>query len=461
MKPSLKRKLYFHIFLVTVFIILANRFSTQALLLGQLEQRGWQDLGNTLLACESSLDQPGQFRLCAQQRDPLAVASVLSHAYHVCPARSSRADWPDPGCAHVEDTRASWSLKTQWSEGRVDVLQTEVQGESWWGARRSGQVDGPHVWLQASSIQALRDDLWNIRDRNLGYMLPVILVMLGLLTLYVSHLLMRPIRLLESTLSSLTSTNLGQSSNLQAPYQEFERIVEVFEDLRTRLSDSFQKARRFAGDASHELRTPLTILRGNAEQLINDLPVGSEHQVRMRMISEEIERLIDITEKLLLLSRADGNSMVKEESEFAISGFLEELVSDSQVFHPELTIRGAIQADQRWMCDQRLIQQLIYNLYSNAVKYNVPNGWIRVDLHPRGQDLVLEFENPSEDIPARLSELAFERFYRGNAAHSRKIDGLGLGLSLCQEIARLHGAALTLEVVSASTVVVRLVMPRG
>ena len=313
--------------------------------------------------------------------------------------------------------------------------------------------------MAGRAVANLRQRMWELRDRNLAYVLPFILTMLGFLTLWVAHLIMRPIRLLESTLSSVTSTNLGDSSNLEAPYVEFERIVSAFQDLRVRLRDSFAKARRFAADASHELRTPLTILRGNVEQLINQLPVGADSQVQMRMIGDEVERLIDITEKLLLLSRADGNSMVKEDSDFAISEFLEELVSDAHTFHPELVTRGEIEPHKVWSCDQRLIQQLIYNLYSNAVKYNVPQGWIHIRLQPEHDQWVLSFENPCEDIPVDLPKLAFDRFYRGNAAHSRKIDGLGLGLSLCQEIARLHGVQLTLSSPNGSTVLLRLVIP--
>ena len=459
MKPSLKRKLYWHVFLVAALIILSNRFATQTLLLGQLKETGLQEMGAALLKCEPVLGDPNQFRLCAQGLDPSRVTSVLTHGYQVCAGAPVASTESDSVCQKLLDIRAQWQLHERDQVEQVDVLHAIVQGEAWWGVRRTQQLNGPLVWLAESSITRLRSDLWSIRDRNLGYALPVILAMLGVLTLSIVYLVMRPIRLLESTLASLTSSNLSQTSNLQAPYAEFERIVQVFEDLRSRLSDSFLKARRFAADASHELRTPLTILRGNVEQLIHDLPLGSEHQVRMRMVSEEVERLVDITEKLLLLSRADGNSMVKDESEFLISEFLDELVSDAHLFHPELQMRSQIQPDVSCICDQRLIQQLIYNLYSNAVKYNVAEGWIRLDLQATPEQLVLDIENPSEDIPPQLSQLAFDRFYRGNAAHSRKVDGLGLGLSLCQEIARLHDAQLTLTTTENSTVLLRLVMP--
>lgn len=459
MKTSLKRKLYVHVILITAAIILFNRFAAQSLLHGQLMDQAWEDLSEAVVQCEPQLPEAIPFRHCAFDLQRDRITSMLTQDYAVCPVTGSNAA-VDPACSRLQGLKTQWTSKEVDARGqRVELLKVDTPEGLWMGGRLKTPTDAFQVWLPESSVSHLRQRMWALRDRNLAYVLPFILTMLGLLTLWVAHLIMRPIRLLESKLSLVTSSNLGDTSNLEAPYVEFERIVSTFEDLRVRLRDSFSKARRFAADASHELRTPLTILRGNVEQLINQLPVGSDSQVHMRMIGDEVERLIDITEKLLLLSRADGNSMVKEESNFPISEFLEELVTDAQTFHPELDTRGEIEPRKVWPCDQHLIQQLIYNLYSNAVKYNVSNGWIHIGLKSDHDQWVLSFENPCADIPAELPKLAFDRFYRGNAAHSRKIDGLGLGLSLCQEIARLHGAQLTLSSPTGSTVLLRLVIP--
>lgn len=459
MSPSLKRRMYVQILIITAAIILANRNVAQLLLLGQLQASSWQEMSVALQECEHAAGQVETLQQCVQAPSSASVTMLLISDYLICPSRQS-GGIGSPSCQALAARQGDWKISHPADgDARVDRMEVEAGDETWRGVRLASRPDGVQVWLSDASIKALRKKVWDLRDRNLAYTLPVILIMLGLLTLSLVYLILRPIRTFEKSISSMTSSNLGQRSNLVSPYREFDRMVEAFENLRARLDESFVKARRFAGDASHELRTPLTILRGNVEQMIIDLPVGSEHQVRMRMISDEVERLIDITEKLLLLSRADGNSMVKDEVLFPISDFLHELALDSQGFHPEIEMRCTIQPGLIWRCDQRLIQQLIYNLYSNAMKYNVQNGWIRMDLSSRGHELVLEFENPSESIPEQLSELAFERFYRGNAAHSRKIDGLGLGLSLCREIARLHEASLTLSVTTNSTVLVQLVMP--
>jgi signal transduction histidine kinase len=286
--------------------------------------------------------------------------------------------------------------------------------------------------------------------------------MLLLLTLYLTFVVMRPITTIQTKMSELTANTLDQSVNLQAPFKEFEPLVRVFDDLRFRLNDSFSKARRFAADASHELRTPLTILRGNVERLIHDLPIGSDAQIRMRSMSDEVERLIEITEKLLLLSRADANSLRRELAYVDVSQMLTQLVKDAHTFQSNLKISSTIAPDVVWYCDKTLVHQLIHNLYANAVNYNRDQGWIHFSLVRAEDEFQLTVENATSQVPSDLAERAFDRFYRGDASHARQVDGLGLGLSICLEIAKLHQAKLSLEVIDKQTVVARLsaAMPR-
>jgi signal transduction histidine kinase len=210
------------------------------------------------------------------------------------------------------------------------------------------------------------------------------------------------------------------------------------------------------------LRTPLTILRGGTERLINDLPTGSELQVRVRNMGDEVERLIDITEKLLLLSRADANSLARAFAPVDISEMLLQMLmlqDEEGEARARLTITSDIEPGIFWLCDNTLIVQLVHNLYENAQKYNLPQGWIRISLAREAEQFRLTIENPSISIPADLTAHAFDRFYRGDASHARQIDGLGLGLSICLEIAKIHHGNLSLSVTDRQTVVVTLTAP--
>ncbi len=100
------------------------------------------------------------------------------------------------------------------------------------------------------------------------------------------------------------------------------------------------------------------------------------------------------------------------------------------------------------------IIQVLQNLISNAIKYNLPNGWIRIDAYRQGATVLITISNCSKEIPVSDSEALlrsadrhriFDRFHRGDPARTRQVEGIGLGLSLAREIARAHGGDLTLD----------------
>ena len=93
------------------------------------------------------------------------------------------------------------------------------------------------------------------------------------------------------------------------------------------------------------------------------------------------------------------------------------------------------------------------------MNYNRPDGWIKFTLICDGHMLELAIENPSENIPSDLKEKAFDRFYRGDFARTRKVGGAGLGLSICHEIAILHQGSLSLEPTLSQSVIVTLRTP--
>jgi signal transduction histidine kinase len=458
MRRSFKLQIFIRLFFITGAIIGANRLIAQSFLTDQLRDRITHEMGEALSSCTSEFDDRTKFLMCFKDIYKGGLITNVSDFYVLCqrgqPARglSSSEQCPTTRVEPFKLTVPPLVVdQIQLLRGAFDT------SEVWLGAKFEGRVDGPEIWLRQSDADKMVDQMWELRDRNLVRVLPVVMVMLMLMTIYMVRVIFQPILSIEENMRRLNTSNLDQSARIRAPYREFEKLVEVFEGLRIRLNDGFIKARRFASDASHELRTPLTILRGQTEQLLHEVPVGSEVQIRMRRMSDEVERLIDITEKLLLLSRADANSLLQKLTHVNFSNQVLKLMSDAQSFQANLKITWDVQPDVMWHCDQTLIYQLIQNLYSNAVNYNRSGGWIHLSLNASDGALCLTVENSTNDVPLDLEARAFDRFYRGDASHTRQQDGLGLGLSICSEIAHLHQATLTLAASAQQTVVVRLV----
>ena len=109
--------------------------------------------------------------------------------------------------------------------------------------------------------------------------------------------------------------------------------------------------------------------------------------------------------------------------------------------------------------DPALFQQLINNLFTNAIKYNTPNGWVDIAAWSGGNTLHIRLSNPTSSIDTDFASKAFDRFSRGDVSHSRRIDGTGLGLSICREIALAHGGELSFDIFDHTIVTVELTAP--
>lgn len=457
MKKSFRWHLFIRIFIATVVIIYSNRLISQYLTTRHLHERIEQNIASTLEKCQGEASNPDVFLRCASKNSRGEALSSVSEYYMLCePQHGAGSPEQDIPCNRSASTDVSDTALSKSVSDAVQMRQQVIDSDDWLIFSLKKAPDDARVMIRSKDIEHYVNSIWNLRDRILALVAPVVITMLTFLTLYMTWVVMRPIRQLEDSLNRLSSDNLDKPLDLLPPYREFSKFVIVFEQLRERLNQSFLQARRFAADASHELRTPLTILRGNSERLIAELPTGSDAQVRMRLIGDEIERLIDITEKLLLLSRTDASSLRYDMKPVSLSEIIDELIDDALAFQPSVKIDSTIDPNILWVCDTSLVQQLVHNLYTNAVKYNVADGWIKISLTRRKDRFTLRIENPCDNIPADLPEHAFQRFYRADASRGRKVDGVGLGLSLCQEIARLHQADIRLEVVDGKTVVVTL-----
>ncbi|OYY19943.1 MAG: hypothetical protein B7Y59_02275 [Burkholderiales bacterium 35-55-47] len=461
-RRSIKGHLFIQLLLISFGIILSNRLLAQHFLTEQLRDQIHQDMARALTTCGNDFNHSSAFLNCFKALDKGSLLSNVSDFYVRCNTVNQPATDPHTLACRGQLTQVTSTILSDVSHQAVELVRGHLGEEIVFSVKYADAFNGQEIRLKQIDADRMVMQMWQLRDQNLFRVLPVVIVLLFLSAWYMTRSVLKPVISIEKKMSALDASNLGGPSGLTAPFREFETLVSVFESLRFRLNDSFTKARRFASDASHELRTPLTILRGSTERLIHDLPTGSELQVRVRNMGDEVERLIDITEKLLLLSRADANSLVRAFTPVDISQMLQEMLmldEDEIEARSRLTISSDIEPGIFWLCDKTLVVQLIHNLYENAQKYNQPQGWIRISLVRESQKFRLTIENPSMNTPADLTTRAFDRFYRGDASHTRQIDGLGLGLSICFEIAKIHHGSLSLHVTNQQTVLVTLTAP--
>lgn len=452
---SFRWQLALRILGMTILVILLNRGIAALVLEQSISTAIRNEMVLGVQQCGAKIADREDFYRCYRGIDSKGPSRYLIETFTVC-----AGDAADPKeCRALTDGSIAWQPEGDSSPARDAAGFTDYNRTHWLGVRKQVGEHTITVALTQAHVRTYMDELWSVRDAILWMSLPPIFLAVLLMSWFIMFWVMKPIHLVEKALLELDLDNLDKPISSPASYQEFDRIASTYESLRMRLKDSYERIRNFTADASHELKTPMTILRGSAEKLIASLPAGSTAQVDARAMGEEIERLIDITEKLLLLSRADAKSLVLNRTEWNLSAFFDALADDAAQFQNKVTIVKHIAPGVFWRCDPQLAKQLIHNLYTNASKYNIPNGRIGFALEKRGTNFHLTIENTGARVPQDLPKHAFERFYRGDAAHNREIDGLGLGLSICREIAVLHRSTLELTVSPSSVVTVTLTAP--
>jgi two-component system, OmpR family, heavy metal sensor histidine kinase CusS len=313
------------------------------------------------------------------------------------------------------------------------------------GTWRVGEIRFPQTQVAiAASLQGIDQEMVIIRNIFL-ISIPVVLTLVAIGAWTLSGQALRPIHQLTHAIRQVSAKGLDQRLSSQAIDVEFVELIQVFNQMLERLERSFKQASRFSADAAHELKTPLTILQGELDRTLQQAEAGSEMQQRLGSLFDEAYRLSEIVRKLLLLSLADAGQMSLSQAEVDLSAILIEMVDDLELLAPELTVQTKIADGLKVWGDRDLLIQVLQNLLSNAIKYNLPHGWLKINARQQSARVLVTFSNASKELSAADRHRIFNRFHRGDPAHTRKVDGTGLGLSLSREIARAHGGDLTLD----------------
>jgi signal transduction histidine kinase len=457
---SLTLLLSVQIIISCALVIGANRLLAKHFITMDVYQSVEAEMLAGLAPCADLIEKRADFLTCYRTINAENASRYVSDAFVICGVNASRPEDDDrEQCNEIDPAMVKWLSPTQSDTFFQRLVITMAARPEWVGLRLNNAPDSPRILINKRDTSHFLDRLWGYRDNHLLLVLPFIVLLCAFVALLAIRLMMVPIASLERSLLKLSADNFNPSDVAYARFKEFDGLTRIYQDLRIRLDDSFRKARNFTAYASHELKTPLTILRGNAERLIAELPIGTPTQLRARNMADEVERLIDITNKLLTLSRADSKVLLTQREDFNISSFLEQLAEDAAAFQDDIRIEADIAPGVIWHCDPVLVKQLVHNLYSNAMKYNRPRGHIGFKLQRLGDALALTITNTSHHLSADLATHAFDRFYRGDASRNRGVDGLGLGLSICQEIANVHKGTLQFVLLDHDTAALTLTAP--
>jgi two-component system sensor histidine kinase VanS len=268
---------------------------------------------------------------------------------------------------------------------------------------------------------------------------------------------LRPLRTMTATTRQISERNLNQRLALPGPRDELKDLADTVDGLLARLEAHIAEQQRFAANASHELRTPLAITQTLLDVARNDPDRGNDDLVdRLHFVNA---RAIDLTEALLLLSRADQRSFVREHVDLSL---LAEEATETLL--PLAEKRGVSIETSGDMTptigSHALLLQMTTNLVHNAIVHNLPEHgtvWVTTSVHP--ETVVLTVENAGQQLTPQLVSTLAEPFQRGTERIRTDHAGAGLGLAIVNSIAEAHDGALTLTPRAAGGLCVTVQLP--
>jgi two-component system, OmpR family, sensor histidine kinase VanS len=248
-------------------------------------------------------------------------------------------------------------------------------------------------------------------------------------------------RITDATRMAATGS-LAHRIRLPGRSDEFRELADAFDTMLARLQAHIAEQQRFAANASHELRTPLAITQTLLDVARNDPNRDTgELDDRLRAVNT---RAIDLTEALLLLSRADQRSFTREHLDLSLIAeeATETLLPLAEKHGVTIETAGDITPT---IGSHALLLQLTTNLVHNAIVHNLPEQgtvWVTTNVHPK--TVVLTVENTGETLTPHLVSTLVEPFQRGTERIRTDHTGVGLGLAIVNSITQAHDGTLTL-----------------
>ena len=233
------------------------------------------------------------------------------------------------------------------------------------------------------------------------------------------------------------------AQNLEGPamYHVYEELEPYVTTIRSQHEDIIRNAnmrQEFTANVSHELKTPLTSISGYSELIENGIATGEDVQRFAKEIHKSSNRLLTLINDIIRLSELDVTTEDIME-ELDISEMAANSVEMLQMAAEKHQVRISFSGEKQIvMANRQMMDELIYNLCDNAIRYNNPGGRVDVSVYREVDRIVLEVKDNGIGIPEKDQERIFERFYRVDKSRSKSTGGTGLGLAIVKHIIALH-----------------------
>ena len=245
-------------------------------------------------------------------------------------------------------------------------------------------------------------------------------------------------------------------------YKEFNPLLRRISKYNDERKKNEKLRREFSANVSHELKTPITSILGYADLLRNGMVKAEDVEGFAEKIYKESDRLINLVNDIIKLSRLDEKKVGIDK----VIVPLDELSNKIKEILIPVTERYRVNfvldvEPVRVMAVELMMEELLYNLCENAIKYNHPGGHVTVKIRRDRKSIYIEVEDDGIGIPKDCQNRIFERFYRVDKSHSKQIGGTGLGLAIVKHVVEYHEGEIQIDSDIGEGTRIRVILPEG
>ncbi|TAH71543.1 MAG: HAMP domain-containing histidine kinase [Anaerolineaceae bacterium] len=264
--------------------------------------------------------------------------------------------------------------------------------------------------------------------------------LLLIIFLYIYYITAKPLKNLIQAAMEYSSGNYGYKLNIKglSEYREIGAAISYMAEEISKLDD-YQK--KFVANISHDFRSPLTSIKGYAEAIMDGTIPTDMQDKYLNIIVDETERLNKLTTGLLELNRFDTRSTLLDIVSFDINLVIKKTAEsfEGACRDKKITLNLVFTAEETYVdADMGKIQQVMYNLIDNAIKFSHNNSQIKVSTEERGDKIFVSVKDYGIGIPKDSIKKIWDRFYKTDASRGKDKKGTGLGLSISKEIIQSH-----------------------
>lgn len=309
-----------------------------------------------------------------------------------------------------------------------------------------GQV---RLWVFGSdALLGKADTAFRDRTFNAMFIASIAAVIIAVIIgIFVSRMLTNPLRRITGTAKQIRDGDLSARTGLRGD-DEIDRLGETFDEMATSLEKDLKHERRITSDVAHELRTPLMAMLATVEAMQDGvLPCDDEH---LETVASETRRLSRLVQQMLDLSRMENRTTPLKLERVDLVPFVQRIVDGQQQLFINRDLRLRFSDDTQGRSavievDADMITQAVVNLMSNAMRYTPEGGWVVVSVKADRKNVQIIVSDTGIGIAKEDLSRIFGRFWRADASRAREAGGLGVGLSVTQQIVERHHGYISVE----------------